>query len=369
MRRQARTRYLRAALPILAALGLLQTANPQEAPPTPAVAGAPRTALLFFVSYRSVQLPSVAPAQLRTTGYNLLTAALGTSASEIVPYPELEPLLRTWRVRSSGSLPRGFLDAVVSQLSADTLVVAELAVFADRVLLTGRSMQCGSGHLIRVGIVEERLAGREQPGEELPTTVWMSALQKASRRLADRWSGPAPTEDATTLLVLPVVSVGAGGWQADAATVCLLEALLEERCWRIPDPALVVAVLQAEGVDPSVLGRDGRVLLSRAFGAAPLLTTELVSFEMQASRGVPGLIDEFDELGRLSPAGDTQHPLYFSMMAVDGTSGTVLHGSARYIDGEARRGLFATSRDPLLFRRLEENAARLARSLRRDWGG
>ncbi|MFC1573416.1 hypothetical protein ACFL6M_07445, partial [Candidatus Eisenbacteria bacterium] len=128
----------------------------------------PLNAVLFFVSYRDRFEFPVSPTEVRQRGSDVFVASARSRGERTLPYSDVVPLLRDWRVRSSSSFSQEFLNALISRFGCRQVLIADLILYADRLLLSVRWTDAGTGRLIWLETVE----GRGRTLEEL-SEKWM----------------------------------------------------------------------------------------------------------------------------------------------------------------------------------------------------
>jgi hypothetical protein len=275
---------------------------------------------------------------------------------------EVQALLRTWRVRSSELLEPGFLQAVVSQLAADRLLLVDLDVNSTTVLLYGRWIDAATGRLLWADVVEEKLTAVPKASPEEAGVDWAAAIERAGRRFVDRCREHPPQDGARNLVVLPSGPIGSTATQTQLGMYCLLRSLLEVQRWRLPDPALVTRTLEMSGCDAMRLERRGRDELTARYAPAAALQPRMMSFDSPEPGGVRARDDGESEA--LSPRREERAPLGFSLLAIDCASGSIVAAPLEYIEPGSPIGLFGVSRDVRWIERLQTGADRLVRSLR-----
>lgn len=321
-----------------------------------------KTGLIVFVSYRGNFPPPLHPTELRLSGSRLISAALEERGQDIVTYPELESIMRQWRIRSDRDLSYEFLHALDSQFSVTQLVVAELVVHPDRLLILARGLLPGSGWLIWADVIEELSTLDVWADPSKARANWERIVGDAARKLAGRRGQEGVKPVAKTLVALPLKPVGVERGSADVMTHCLLSSLLDSGDWRLPDPALVVSVLQREGLNPLLLEDAAREALASQWDPYALLVPGLVSFHLTQRRSVRGVEDR-DEPRSAFYNPDTDQPFYLTIVAVDCASGQVVAGGSEYLEPEDRLGLFGISKNLRVARRFQKGTDRLVRHL------
>lgn len=313
------------------------------------------TALLFFISYQSRDVLPAPPSPVRAAGYRLISSEMEESGSGVVPWEAVEPFLQAWRVRSGNSFSRDFLMDISARLTIDRLLVATLTVYSDRLLLSGRSIQTGSGLVEWVDQVEIMFPAGSSDSGEKRGAGWERTLEKAVKKLFRGFGENREIPEGPELLVLPVTPVGTDRVQADLATGALFRSLVESRRWRLPDPAVTVRYLQDEGHLPHRMGEESRRLIETIFGVDEILVPGLYSYELEGTGSAIALDDDIT----LSPAQSARHSLYWTLVIVDIGSGELVGGAAEYLPEQNPVGLFGVNRDLPLARRFGDAADRI----------
>ena len=358
LRSRSARRVLHTVLPALVLGPFVATAED----PAGAAGDTRRTALLVFVSYGEYTSTPLNPTIVRRTGSAVLAEILADASHDIVTYPEIEPVLREWRVRSERDIGFEFLEAVVSEHRVSQVVIARFAIHADRVLLLARGLFPASGDLAWVDVVEELLIGPDRGEEGDPLARLERAMRAAGIRLADRRAVAEPGGVAGNLVTLPLRPVGLGRGLSDVATHCLLRSLLAAGRWSVPDPTLVVFTLQREGFDPFELEEGSRRFLAFRFATESVLVPRLASFPTTV-RTRSAAIDDGDGDGGFPPEIGREDPVFFSVVLIRCDSGVVVSGASEYLARENRIGIFGTGKDVRTARRFQMGADRLVRSL------
>lgn len=355
----------RSAIILLACLAAW--AAPRGAPASEGDAGAPtgavsppRTGMMLFVSYRSRFLPPIAPALVRMAGYRALGTELERTGCEVVPYPLMEPLLQAWRVRTGESFGYDFLFETTARLGVERLLVIDLAVYADRVILHGRSLDALTGRILTADQIEEKFVAVALEEGADTAVEWGELLERLARGFVAELSSRHPAAGAPVLAVLPVAPVGVEPLQSDLAFSALLGALVRDGRWSLIDPAIVVRDLQDRGYSPGILGDGARRAMIDRFGAVTILAPTLLSYVTNVAGSAPNL---FREDVFLTPSRSVQEPLDLSIALVDAETGTLVHGGAEFIDKDDALGLFGIVRDPSLLRRFDRAAKRLVTAM------
>lgn len=317
------------------------------------------TTVLFFVSYQDRFKLPVSPTEVRLTGCDIFVASANSRGERIVPYADVWPLLRDWRVRSSSSFSQGFLDALTSRFGSRQVLIADLILYADRLLLSVRRTETSSGRLIWLQTVE----GERRTFQKL-SEKWREDLARACEELDWRDPGYVPKSDATALVVLPVEPVGSSAAQANWATRSLLRSLLASRDWLLPDPALALWALQDAGCEVSLIDRKARETLGPQFQPAAILVPKLVTFALApARRNLPVAYEDDDEVAWPSSAEGADDPAYLTLLAIDGQTGRIFLGAGEYVPVDPGAGLFGVPIDRPQSRRYDEAVGALLRIL------
>lgn len=321
-----------------------------------------KSALLVFVSYQGHQPPQLAASEARLSGSRLISAELRENGQSVLTYPELESIMRHWRIRSDRDLSFEFLHAIVAEHSVDRLVVVKLIAYHDRMLLLARQLDPNSGTLLSADVAEEMLSPDSWIDPESTLSDWERAVEQGCTKLSCLLDPPPLKTQAMRLVVMPTASVGVGPGPRDAATYCLLRSVLETGIWTLPDPSLAMNTLRREGHNPILLEPRARQLVATQFGVDALLIPRLVSFNIQPS-GTADRFDDGDGPRNISFEPDTRIPIYLALRMVDCTSGNVIMGSAAYLEPEDQQGLFGILKEIRFARRLQKGTNRLMRSL------
>ena len=326
-----------------------------------------RTALVVFVDYQDYVDPGVPAGELRISSAKSLAVVLEGSGHQIFTYPEIEPLMRRWGMRSPLDLPSGFLRELRSENSIDHLVVAQLVIHRDRALLLARGLESESGELDWTSAAEAAIDPDFWSDHEHAVQNWNELVTGLGEDLETRWSrDPAETEG-PTLVLFPAESIGLAEESAALTTHALLGALLESRQYRIPDPGLVRDVLTSRGHDPSLLDRAGRAELTARFAPSALLVPAVVSFGAGPANGAT-LIEEFAFDDDRPPVSASRSPLYLQVLAVACDGGQVEAAESAYLEPDDPAGLFGILRRVPLSRRFEAGARQIVQRLQARGG-
>lgn len=313
------------------------------------------SALVVFVSYDGTAPLALGATGMRLSGSRILARSLQSLGYRVVAYPDVEPVMRRWRVRSDRDVDAGFLGDLVSEFAVDRLTVIRLDVYADRVVVLARAMAAGSGSVVAAEVIEEPCGDLWKDAEAAPAN-WNAAVERAGRRLAERWREFVPAS-APTLAVLPVKAVGVAPGHADIAAFCLVRSLLEQGAWSLPDPSLVQTGMLEAGFRPRPLTAEAREDLRSRFSAAAVLAPDLVSFGLAAPRN-EGVEDRGAGPGVPSQL-ETRIPVLLTLVLVDTGSGRVLAGDGAYLKPESPEGLFGVVRHIRASGRLEKGTQSL----------
>lgn len=336
-----------------------ERAAAEDRPPPERVPPPQKTALMVFVSYRSLFLPPISPSLVRIAAYRAVTERLEARGDEVIPYPLMEPLLQAWRVRTGGSFGYEFLFEMSARLGAERLMVLDISVYADRVILHGRALDAATGRVLWIDQVEEMFVAPALEAGEGTAVEWSDLLDRVADSIVGRFRTMPASENARELIFLPVFPVGVEPVQTDLVTYALLGSLLRDGRWAFKDPALVVRDLQDRGHPPGVVGERAREALVERFGEAPILMSTLISYETSGEADTPALLRE-DVF--VSPSQSAEEPLLLSLSVVDSRTGVVVYGANELIERENPLGLFGVVRTHSLPRRFDRAAERLARA-------
>lgn len=322
-----------------------------------------RSALLFFFSNRSVYPLPIDPSHIRLSGQEILATDLEPYGYDFVPYLELEPLLQEWRIRSGNDLHFDFLAESSRELSLDRLMVADLVVYADRLLLLIRAIIPDSGLMAGVDVAETLIPPEVWDSSAGSQAAWDKEVAKISGELARRWLEVTPRKGQQTLVVLPVSPAGIEAAQADLSTHCLLRSLLRLERWVMPDPSLVVSSLLREGYDPKRLEPMARRSLMSRFNAESILQSHLLSYGIKTEQRGPRYESEDDDGAVGSSPRGVQLPLYLALMMINGDSGRIIAAGAEYMEPESSIGLFGVIKGVMMSRRIQKGTDRLVSRL------
>ncbi|MBZ0267164.1 hypothetical protein K8I85_03345 [bacterium] len=319
-----------------------------------------RHALLLFVSYRGNLDVPIHPTVLRRTSGERLANAFAAEEGSFVTYPAVEPLMRKWRVRSERDLALPFLRELADSFDVAHVTVLRLVTYDDRVLLLGRSLSPRTGRL-EWADVAEAIHGGDLWKDQAGAFARLDALVDAGARALLQAPAPALPDASPTLLALPLLPIGLGRGESDLAWQCLLHSLLRTGEWTLPDPSLVVNEMQHGGFDPRFLDPRGRDHLVNAFSASRLLVPRLTAFPRPGDTTNPAAL-VYEDMP-VSAELQRRVPVLFTVSLVDGSSGAVVAGGARYLTSENATGLFGRTHQQQIIRRYQGGADQLVRTL------
>lgn len=318
-------------------------AGSAAAPGVPAAP--PAMAILCFVAAAGGEGLPAEPARLRAEAAAALGAALQARGHATpLPAPVL-PWQREWRVRQALALPSGFVAALAGRAGAQRLLVAQLVAADGRLLLAARCLSPATGLVTWADLADAPL-----PATPDTAAIWRRTLPALAATLADRWREPPARADADTLGVLPTTALGCHAWEAEAATCALLRALLTERRHHLPDPGLLAASLQEEGLPASDPGLAALQALARRHGSSQLLLSQLqaLSPAAQAAGPAPGLPES-----SVTPPG-AQSALVLAARVVAAGDGIVAAAAVADSPPPPATGWFGTTRAYSPARRLAQ---------------
>ena len=324
------------------------------------------TALMVFIDYEGAVRPGISPTALRVQAANVLAASLSPDGEGVLTYPEIEPSMRVWGVRTAADLSNDLLHALGSEYGVETVVLSRLVVFSDRLLLLSRGIDRMSGTVAWATIDEAALGEGFWNPEHFDLERWRGAVAKLEPHGKSTRNGQSAGEGAT-VLVLPLRPVGLSPHSGELANHALLHALLSSQRFRIPDPSLVRNVLRAKGHDPSMLDMNGRSELLTWYEPSALLVPDLLAFDSEPV-SAPNAVDLGIEPVDLSPISSARSPLYFQVLAVDCASGQVRSADAVYLEPDDAVGLFGLTRHVPLAKRFEEAAAEIVEQMQKRGG-
>jgi len=364
-RRRSSIRFLAAVCTLLllaAGLGWPGVSRAQDSSDGPET-----TALMVFLSYQGNHQLAISPTELRLVASRLLAARVEEGGRTVVTYPELDPVMRRWRIRSDQSLSREAMEAVAAETAADRVLVAKFVVYPDRLVALTREIEAGSGRLISAEVSEQGGGDLWNDPQEA-RDGWNDAVGRVVAEIVGKRESRGLSGAEETLVVLPVTRVGVAPGHSDIALHCILRSLLRSGRWSVPDPWLVRSALWAEGYDPGALNTEARGYLAENFAAAALLSPRLVAFD-QGGRARGPLLDE-DEYGARDIAlePEARLPLHLSLLMLDCGSGRVLAANDTYLEPEDLLGLFGIVKKIRVAARLKSGSERLVSNMP-DIGG
>jgi len=330
-------------------LATLPTMLPGAAAASPA-AGAPapggRAAIaLFFASAEGIGGTIPLPA-LRQEGTRLLSALCAGQGLEPVAGPAWEPLQRRLRLRSPLGFDRRLLDAAAAELGATQVVIAQVSLHPDRLVATLRGIDTADG-LVRWAAVAEAKVGRDPDA-----AAWLAALRRAGDELsAQRVVAPGPAGQ--PLLLLPARTIDLDPLAGEIVTSCLLQRLLQAGRWRLPDPALVLGVLRERGRGAAELDSAGCRALRAAFGAAPVVVTDVIGWDPENFADAAGPAASGPVLRPALP------PFTLAWRLVDTARALLLERAEVYAGADAASGWFGTTRSVSSLARYRQAVERL----------
>ncbi|MEZ4651499.1 MAG: hypothetical protein R3E97_22425 [Candidatus Eisenbacteria bacterium] len=336
-----------------------------QEPPAVQAAGTP-TALMVFIDYEGAVRPDLSPTELRVEAAHALAARISPDGQGVLSYPEIEPSMRVWGVRTAGDLSNDLLHALGAEYGIETVVLSRLVVFSDRLLLLSRGIDRKSGTVAWAEIDETSLSDDFWKPGHLDMERWRSAVAKLDP-IGNRGPSGSGVDEAPTALVLPLRPFGLSPHSGELASHALLEALLSSNRFRIPDPSLVRNVLRAKGHDPSMLDVDGRNELLTWYEPSALLVPDLLTFET-APISSPTITEFGVEPADLSPVSSARSPLYFQVLAVDCATRQVRSADAVYLEPDDSVGLFGLTHHVPLARRFEKAAEEIVEQLQKRGG-
>lgn len=319
-----------------------------------------RHALLLFVSYRGQLAVPVHPTLVRREVSRRLADALTAGNRSVVTYPDVEPLMRSRRVRSESDLGLPFLGELADAFRLDHVTVVRLVTYDDRVLLLGRTLSPRTGRLQWAGVAEAA-GGADLWTEPDGALARLETLLDGVAVELTAEAAPVLPEGAPALIALPLRPVGLGVGEKDLAWQCLLDALLRTETHAVPDPSLVVNAMQQGGFDPVQLDPRARAYLADAFSASGLLVPRMTAFPREGQVAAPAALVDSD--APRASALQNRVPMLFTLSLVDGATGAVIAGGSRYVTPEEPTGLFGRKTRRQLIRPYRESANELVRML------
>lgn len=337
---------------LLLFLLLAGLAMPAAGQDEPGLSGGRRTAVVLYISSDTIADLVVPVAEVRRFALEHLHAHLADAGHELLAGSRVDQAVGRWRVRGPWSISQTFLDHLAEAEGVGLLQVVHLQVGPTRLAMMVRQLDCPSG----------RLLGVAQPGADLgydpvqdappPVGQWLATLAQLCRQ-APVSTGAVPAGQ--PLLVLPTEGIACRQEHAMSATVSILARLMDTDQWLLPDPALVATTLSSNGVAPGRLGREGRALLHREFGADTVLRPALTAYGTGPGAAGPRAIN----FGESSPAPTDLSGFDLVLRKIELTTGTVTAGLNLYSPAETGEGWFGIRHHQTPQQRLDNAAALL----------
>jgi len=331
-----------------------------EVNPEPMAAAEPpeRTGVLLYISSEKISDHVIPVGETRDAALSTLHEQLTGAGHDVLSADEMEAVAGHWRIRSDWAVSRPFLDDLATEWAVTRLQVMHLRIEKIHLSLSARLISCPSGDLLRV---ETRSVAVPEPppgAVEPDPGAWRAALADLCRRLP---AEPAPVPMGDPLLVLPVDGIGCEDYRALAASVCILQRLLEESRWLLPDPSLVATTLSRRGLGPHRLGSRGRRCLREEFHSDQLVRQTLVVYQSGRPRGVSQVFDEDLALGGSVNFGDFD----LNLRVINLADGTISHSSGVYAPATSDEGWFGTIHHRSPLERIEQATRNLWQEFRR----
>jgi len=307
-------------------------------------------AVLLTVSGPFQGIVPVTVSDLRAAAANELTTSFSRGGFVVVPQGEMLSLMRTWRVRDAESLPRGFLDSLVTAHDVRLLAVVNVVVGFDGLMVAARYVDPRTGLLMKVGLTEWTI---DAPHRE-EDVRWLAAAQEACR-MATSVRIEQPASDREPNLILETQAVGSSDADALMASCALLGYYLEHGRGVLIDPAVTNAVLHDAGYSERYIGPEARALLRTTFACTRLLIPQLISYA--PARRSSTQLDTYDNFA--GQGGPVASDLAWSLRSIDLTSGAIAAGAEIFMATPEPVGWFGAPRHDTLMDRLTLAAGRL----------
>ncbi|MHB8079327.1 MAG: hypothetical protein ACYDIE_08745 [Candidatus Krumholzibacteriia bacterium] len=305
-----------------------------------------RAAVALFFSSAAGLTGAVPLTALRQEGTRRFAALCAAAGLEPVAGPAWEPLQQRLRLRSPLGFDRRLLDAAAAELGATQVIIAQVSLHPGRLVATIRGIDTGNGLVRWAGVAETAV------GPAPDAAAWLAALRRAGDELSVRIL-PPPAPGAATLLLLPAQVVDLDPLAGEIVTGCLLQRLLRDDRWRLPDPALVLAVLREQGRGPAALDSVGCRALRTAFGPAPVAVTEVIGWDPGSALATAVPTEAGPALRPPLP------PFSLAWRLVDTRQVVVLQRAEVYLDAPAGAGWFGAVRSVSSLERYRQAVERL----------
>lgn len=310
------------------------------------------TAVLLYISSTTTADLPVPVSRVRTSATDQLHALFTAAGRRVVPAVDLDLAVGRWRVRSDWALSAEFINGLHQELGVDQLQVAHLHAQATGLSLIVRTVDCPSGRLLSVQMPSVTLSAELVRGESVDPAPWLAALARLCNEVDPSVSAAPP---GTPLVVIPAQGIGCEDDQTLTATASLLQLLLAENRWTVPDPGLATTALSRRGVATGRIGPAGHRVLREAFGSEEMLVLTLAAYgeSTPSSRG-DNFDDEPSRRGR-SALGDFD----LALRRIDLVDGEVSASGSIFAPSAPEEGWFGIVHDRSLQERIQTAAGSL----------
>jgi hypothetical protein len=315
-----------------------------------------RTAVLLYISSETMADLVVPVGQVRQAATESLHANLVAAGHDLLPASDMDQAAGRWRVRGDWALSRPFLDHLGNDLGISLLQIVHLRVERRALSLVSRMVTCPAGVLADIELPTIDTPAGNPDGSGPDADRWLNALVELCASVSLQAPESYSPSSGPTLLVLPAEGIGCEEDRAMSATAFLLQKILGEGRWTLPDPGLAATTLSSQGVAPTRLGRRGRILLTDEFGAQDLLRLTLVTYEQgNGSGGSRLIIEDALALGGSQNFGDFD----LSLRRVDLADGTVTYNGSLFAPATSNEGWFGAMNFKSAQMRIEKAVAEL----------
>jgi len=302
---------------------------------------------LLFLDARTRQFLPAPVAELRAAG----EAAVAASVMGAVDAGLLDELQRRHRVRSGLDLGRDFLHDVLHETGARRVVVVDLLFDTGIVMAAGRLIDAADGRLLGAGAMEPEAWSEPDAWRDAVNRMVAALLLDVARHR------PEPGDD--LLIALPVHVRGLERADGVTATHTLLQTLLDDGRFRLPDPGVVNHLLLESGHDPRLVDAGGQQALAETLGAARLLSADIISYD-----GAAGIGPAVDLDPGATAAPRLALPSFsYTVRITDLTEGVILDCVTLYQDDRPEDGWFGIVHSRSTRGVLHRTAQRLAAEL------
>mgnify|MGYP007066206985 CR=1 FL=1 len=247
-----------------------------------------KTSVLLFISSETTADLIVPVAEIRKMALLDLHNHLLSSGHEVMPAESLDLIAGHWRIRNDWAISRPFLKQLEEE-STTRLLVLHLRVSGTGLTLISRILDCSSGQLLAVEILDQDFLQIDDGSETPEVTAFFTTLTQLCQSLD--LSNLMPNVGEPTL-VLPAEGIGCDPFHALVTTVSVLQQVLKFNNVTVPDPALISTVLSAAQSDPNSFGPQGRRLLQQEFQSNDLLRLNIITYKNKIQSSALRIFDD-----------------------------------------------------------------------------